>query len=240
MIQTDKKRIRLDFARRLKAARITAGYRSMKAFAEALGVEDETYRRWERGETEPGLARLRRISKLTSISLDILISGGHEAGGRIPADPEMRTGHVGEADGSLRHVLSKALGGIYKEIPIGLCYIDTKLRYVHINEWLAAINGLSVEQHLGRMIGEVVPQVASGVEAQLRHVIESGEPILGGAVDAETQAQPGKIRRFRHNFHPVTDDGGTVMAVSCYVEEIRPRPPEWSDRSRALSVAQAR
>ena len=241
MIQTEEKRgIRLDFSRRLKAARISAGYRSMKAFAEALGVEDETYRRWERGETEPGLARLRRISKMTSISLDILVSGGHEADGRILADPGLRPEPVGEADGSLRDVLLKALGGVYKEMPIGLCYFDTQLRYVHINDWLAALNGMSVEQHLGRTIGEIIPQIASGVEAQLRHVIENGEPIFGGAVDAETPAQPGIIRRFRHNFHPVTDGGGTVVGVSCYVDELLPQPPERSDRTRAPLVVQTR
>ena len=57
----------------------------------------------------------------------------------------------------------------YREAPIGLCYFDTDLRYVHINDWLAAINGLTVEEHLGRTVGEVLPGVAAGVESQLRH-----------------------------------------------------------------------
>ncbi len=53
---------------------------------------------------------------------------------------------------------------VYKEAPIGLCCLDTNLRYVHINHWLAAINGLSVEEHLGRTVREVLPNVAAGIE----------------------------------------------------------------------------
>lgn len=47
----------------------------MREFAEALGVQEARYRRWEAAETEPDLFHLQRIAKLTGISLDILISG---------------------------------------------------------------------------------------------------------------------------------------------------------------------
>ena len=60
------------------------------------------------------------------------------------------------------------LSGIYRDVPVGLCFFDSELRYVHINEWLAVINGLSVEEHLGRTIGEVLPDVTVGVELLLR------------------------------------------------------------------------
>lgn len=44
-------------------------------FADMFGVQGETYGRWERGETEPSLEILRRIRKITRISLDYLITG---------------------------------------------------------------------------------------------------------------------------------------------------------------------
>ena len=112
---------------------------------------------------------------------------------------------------------------IYKEVPIGLCYFDLDLRYRHINDWLAALNGLSVEDHLGRSIGEVLPHVAAVVEPQLRRVIETGDPIVGATVDAETAAQPGVTRSFQHDYLPVRSDGGAVVGVSCVVEEITAR-----------------
>ncbi len=119
--------------------------------------------------------------------------------------------------------LTERLQQVFREAPTGLCYFDRNLRYVFINNFLAGLNGISVEEHLGRSIREVFPEVAVGVESQLRHVIETGEPIIGGEVDAETQASPGLIRSFQHNYVPVTSDDGTVKGVSCVVEEITER-----------------
>ena len=56
---------------------------------------------------------------------------------------------------------------------IGLCYFDADLRYVEINEWLAALNGLTPAEHLGRTIRDILPSVADGVERQLRQVIQT-------------------------------------------------------------------
>ncbi len=76
------------------------------------------------------------------------------------------------------------------ETGIGFCCFDTDLRYVEINDWLAAINGLSPAEHVGRTIGEILPSVAESVERQLRQVIETGEPILKGLAYAETAVIP--------------------------------------------------
>ena len=68
----------------------------------------------------------------------------------------------------------------YDEAPIGLCYIDTDFRYVRINEWLARINGLPMEEHIGRTVRQLMPDLADGIEGQLRQVIETAEPLEGG------------------------------------------------------------
>lgn len=66
---------RVAFARRLEAARFAAGYETMREFSKQLGVAEATYRRWEAAETEPNIYHLMRISALTGVSLDTLISG---------------------------------------------------------------------------------------------------------------------------------------------------------------------
>src|SRR4029078_13641497 len=43
----------------------------------------------------------------------------------------------------------------YNTAPVGLCVLDTELRYVRINQRLAEINGLPVSAHLGRTIQEI-------------------------------------------------------------------------------------
>jgi PAS domain S-box-containing protein len=117
----------------------------------------------------------------------------------------------------------KDLRSFYQEAPIGLCSLDTNLRYLHINDWLAELNGLPIEAHLGRTIREVLPDVAASVEQQLRKVIETGEPILDGRVDAETPAYPGVVRNFQHHYHPIRSEGGRIMGVSCVVTDISER-----------------
>ena len=118
---------------------------------------------------------------------------------------------------------------IYKDLPVGLCYLDTDFRFIHINDWLAEINGIPAEEHLGRTIGELIPDVAAGVEPQFRKVIDTGEPIIGGTVEAETSNQPGIKRHFQHSYYPVRSDDGEVIGISCVVEDV-------TDRNEALAA----
>jgi transcriptional regulator with XRE-family HTH domain len=67
------------FAIRLEAARISAGYLEQKGFADALGVEHETYRQWERGNSRPKFEDLIKIRRHTQQSLDWLIAGEGKA-----------------------------------------------------------------------------------------------------------------------------------------------------------------
>ncbi len=112
---------------------------------------------------------------------------------------------------------------IYNKAPIGLCHFDTDLRYRHINEWLAAIDGIPSGEYLGRTITEAFPSVMKGAEPQLRHVIETGEPIVRGLVHAEVPAEPGVTRTFEHRYHPVRSVDGTIVGVSCVVQDITER-----------------
>ncbi len=118
---------------------------------------------------------------------------------------------------------------LYFVAPVGLCYFDTDLRFLYINEWLASINGLPVEAHLGKPIDEVLEDVAAGVVPQLRHVLETGEPIINGEVEAETPAHPGESRHYMHNYYPDTHQDGTVLGVSCVVQDITER--KWAEEA---------
>ncbi len=59
-----------------------------------------------------------------------------------------------DVEGELRE-----LEHIYKTVPVGLCLMDTDLRFLRINQWLAAINGISIENHLGRTLRDIVPEL---------------------------------------------------------------------------------
>ncbi|TDJ30857.1 MAG: PAS domain S-box protein [Gammaproteobacteria bacterium] len=112
---------------------------------------------------------------------------------------------------------------VYDSAPIGLCYFDADLRFRYVNPWLARINGLPVEAHLGKTIRQLLHDVAAGVEPQLRRVLETGEPIIEGEVEAETPAHPGELRHYMHNYYPDKSKDGTVVGVSCVVQDITHR-----------------
>jgi transcriptional regulator with XRE-family HTH domain len=69
------------FARRLAVVRQSYGQRTgrpmldMQTFAAELGVSAERYRKYERGEREPPLWLLVKVSDLTGFSLDFMIRG---------------------------------------------------------------------------------------------------------------------------------------------------------------------
>ena len=110
----------------------------------------------------------------------------------------------------------------YQNAPIGLCFLDVDLRFVHINDWLAKINGLPVEAHIGRKIREILPAVADAAEAQFQTVLKTGEP-LSGRLFAETAAHPGERRNYKHTYYPAKPDGDRVTGIHCVVEDVTDR-----------------
>jgi len=68
--------------------------------------------------------------------------------------------------------------------PTGIALFGADLRFVRVNDALAALNGLSPEAHVGRSLGEILRlapddprrEAVARVEATLRAVLESGRP----------------------------------------------------------------
>lgn len=114
------------------------------------------------------------------------------------------------------------LEAIYQSAPIGLNVLDTNLRFVRINERLAEMNGLSVEEHLGRAIGEVLPSMAETAEAVLQPILTTGEPVLNVEIIGETPAQPGIQRIWLESFLPLKE-GDRIIGISTVCEEITER-----------------
>jgi len=115
------------------------------------------------------------------------------------------------------------LEAIYATTPVGLVVLDTELRFRHINEGLAAMNGFPVEAHLGRTLGEILPHALAGqVEPQLRQVLNTGEP-LHFELAGETPAHPGEWRVWQENVYPFQSLDGKVIGLNIVVEDITER-----------------
>lgn len=128
------------------------------------------------------------------------------------------------------------LEALYAEAPLGLAMLDRDLRFVRINSALAEINGCTVEQHLGRVVWDILPDLRKGVEPILQRVLDSGLALRDVTVVGETPAQPGNVREWREHFYPLRGSNGLVLGIGIVCEEVTRRRAA----QRALLDSEAR
>ena len=67
---------------------------------------------------------------------------------------------------------------ILEHIPSGLAILEgPEFRYAHINQCLADINGLSIAEHLGKPLAQVLPDAAQHIVPRLQRVMETGQSV---------------------------------------------------------------
>jgi PAS domain S-box-containing protein len=109
---------------------------------------------------------------------------------------------------------------LYRTAPVGLCAVDTDLRFIRINDRLAEIDGVSVEDHLGRTIQEVVPGLAPLIVPVYEEVLRTGNPALGIEIHGDAPTSTGEQRVWSATYHPIRDDRGRILGVSGVVQDI--------------------
>jgi two-component system, LuxR family, sensor kinase FixL len=134
-------------------------------------------------------------------------------------DRERAESALRESERRSRHQFSQ-LDALYRTAPLGLAWVDTDLRYVRVNEALAEMHGVPESLHVGRTIREVVPEMADSIEPVFRRIMATGQPITDLEVSAATARAPAETRHWRVGLWPAYDANGSLIAVSCVVEDI--------------------
>ena len=111
---------------------------------------------------------------------------------------------------------------IYRTVPVGLCLLDTDLRYVRINDRLAEINGKPASDHIGRSISEIIPDLDPFLKPSLRKILETGEPMIVD-VEGSPTGDPDKTGVFVCNYQAVRSDEGEVIGISVVVHDLTER-----------------
>lgn len=128
------------------------------------------------------------------------------------------------------------LDALFESAPIGFAFFDRELRYVRVNEKLAEMNGLPVEAHEGRTVGELLPDLDQAVEESFRQVLETGEPLLEAEFEGWTPASADK-RRFFASIYPVAGSSGETIGLGCVALEVTARRRAEAEREQALRRA---
>jgi len=116
----------------------------------------------------------------------------------------------------------------------GVVVLGPDLRYLYVNPTLARMNGVPPAEHLGRSIGEVVPNVDVD-EGLLRQVLTDGVPreMLSSG---HTRADSDRERRYWHGAYHRLADGGRVTGLVGIVLEVT----DAREQQRDLERTQAR
>lgn len=124
---------------------------------------------------------------------------------------------------------------LVSQSPIGLAILDPDLRYLTVNPALERMHGLPASEHIGRRLKEILTFLdGEAVEARVRRVLETGEPVSDRYVVGRPPSDPGQEHAWSVSYYRLEDSAGRVLGVANSVIDI-------TERHRAASeAAQAR
>jgi PAS domain S-box-containing protein len=111
---------------------------------------------------------------------------------------------------------------LHGSAPVGLGFLDRDARVIHINEFLAAIDGSTVEEEIGRTVAESVPDIWAQIEPVFNSVLENDEAVLNIEVSGEVANDPGRLHHWLSSYYPV-HLGTEVIGVGVVVIDVTER-----------------
>jgi len=115
--------------------------------------------------------------------------------------------------------LQEYLDTILFNLPVGVAIMEgEEFEYFRINKYLATLNGMPVDQHLGKVLKDVLPN-ADKIIPSLRQVRETGESIMGREFNIVLPKDPDNPIHLIDWVFPITL-GDEIRAVGVVVLDI--------------------
>ena len=118
---------------------------------------------------------------------------------------------------------------LYRVSPQAMALIDPELRFVRVNQRMAEIDGIPIEEHVGRKVEEVVPQLAEELCGPVLSVLKTGEAVLGQKMTGQSAQHPEDSRVWEVDWYPV-HESARIGAVGVNVRDVT----DQTDMSREL------
>ena len=105
-------------------------------------------------------------------------------------------------------VSGEVLEGFLTRSPLGMAVLSPDLRYVWMNDTLERYGGVPRDQRLGRRMSDVLPGLnTEALEAQMRRVLETGEPVVDYEYRGWTWADPHREHAYSTSFFRLDGPG---------------------------------
>ncbi|MEG4519606.1 MULTISPECIES: PAS domain S-box protein [unclassified Microcoleus] len=121
--------------------------------------------------------------------------------------------------------------------PASMFIFDDQLRFVQANESLAQTTGVSVAEHLGKTVREVIPEMVDTLQPILQGVLANNQPLLNIEVSGTTLNQPGAIRDWLASYFPLPGSDGKPIGVGGVAIEITDRRKAELERDRFFTLS---
>lgn len=131
---------------------------------------------------------------------------------------KVAAGQLGENGFSVEQV-AEQLAAMHEASPIALAMLDLDLRYLWVNNRLAALNGIEPAAHLGRTIEEIVPNLAGQARTTFARLM-AGEEARGVELVGATGGSPDRTSVWRQHWMPIRDANGRMVAVGVASEDV--------------------
>jgi PAS domain S-box-containing protein len=109
---------------------------------------------------------------------------------------------------------------VYLTAPVGLSFIDPELRYVRVNQTIAEINGVSVDEIVGKTYRDLSPETADAAEPLLRGIIDRGQSVRNLEVRARPPTDPDVEHVYLLSMEPARDPEGRIRGYSTAVQDV--------------------
>lgn len=110
---------------------------------------------------------------------------------------------------------------LYETAPIGMALIDCERRYRRINASLAAYNGVPQDDHLGRTITEMLPEIGPRLDGVLDEVFATGRGVTDWELSAPAPQDADHEETFELDIYPLEDpDEDRVDRVGIIVRRV--------------------
>jgi PAS domain S-box-containing protein len=111
--------------------------------------------------------------------------------------------------------------------PIGLAFLDTKQRYVRVNEYWANANKLTPSDYLGKQVEELRDNLSPHLAAHCINVLRSDKPILDFHI--QTMKSDTESLQWSVNVYPVRSSAGLKLGLAIVAQDV-------TDKVRATSL----
>jgi transcriptional regulator with GAF, ATPase, and Fis domain len=125
---------------------------------------------------------------------------------------------------------------LFEQNQFGISILGPDLRYLHVNDRMAIISGFPVDQHIGKTVYELDPQIAEAIGPILSRTINEGQSYIDRPITVPRSPRfpASKDRFWLVSCYPQKENNGTVWGCVLLAKDIAEQKARENDQAERL------